>query len=273
MKKKRLIGMILLVILLVVLIAVIAIGIRFKNTVGVALNWDNIVSFVNSRRLDSEDIKTKMEHNENKMKKIADDSPHINIRGDFTPEEKQAFSEGKITREDAVGIIQGETTLDDVLAGKPEAPPGNEPAKTDIPEKEQPVNTEPADTKDPAETNDTPDVPKDRASEIVAELYVIQAEFISQLEAIGDLAYADYKATRYDRTKVVSIVDSYMGTASALEAECDNKVNTMLKELKAELEKAGGDQSIVKEIRNFYYNEKSLKKSYYLNKMYDEDYK
>ena len=279
MKKKRLIGIILLVILLVVLIAVIAIGIRFRNTLGVALNWDNIVSFVNSQRLDSEDIKAKMEHNENKMKELADDSPHINIRGDFTPEEKKAFSEGKITREDAVNIIKGETTLDDVMAGKPEAPPGKEPAQTNASQTEQPSggngssqSTEPQQTV-PTDTEPVPEEPKDRASEIVAELYVIQAEFIAELEAIGDLAYADYKATHYDRSKVVSIVDSYMGTASALEAECDNKVNTLLKELKAELEKAGGDQSVVKEIRNFYYNEKSLKKSYYLNRMYDEDYK
>ncbi len=260
MNKKK-IKIILIVILVVILAVLIAIGIRFKNTAGVVFDWDNIVSLVNSVRYNNEDLETKLKDNQTKMEKLAEESPHINIRGDLTEEEKTALNEGKITKDDAVEIIKGDSTLEEILVTKENT------AETGTPKEPKPE--EPP----PPEESKAEDVPKDRASEIVAELYVIQADFLARLEGVGDSAYADYKATHYDRSRVAAIVDSYMGTVTAMEAECDNTIKALLDELSQELQKVGGDQNLVKEIRNFYYNEKSLKKSYYLNKMYQEDYK
>ncbi len=262
MNKKK-IKIILIVILAVILAVLIAIGIRFRNTAGVVFDWDNIVSFVNSVRYDNEDLEAKLNDNQTKMEKLAEESPHINIRGDLTEEEKTALNEGKITKDDAVEIIKGDSTLEEILVTKENT------EGTDIPKEPTPEEAPPPDEPEP----EAESVPKDRVSEIVAELYVIQADFLSRLEGVGDSAYADYKAANYDRTQVASIVDSYMGTVTAMEAECDNTIKALLDELSLELQKVGGDQNLVKEIRNFYYNEKSLKKSYYLNKMYQEDYK
>lgn len=264
MNKKK-IKIILIVILAVILAVLIAVGIRFRNTAGVVFDWDNIVSFVNSVRYNNDDIETKLKDNQTKMEKLAEESPHINIRGDLTDEEKTALNEGKITKDDAVEIIKGDSTLEEILVNKE----NTTETSADAPKEPTSEGTPPPKEPEPEAEN----VPKDRVSEIVAELYVIQADFLARLEGVGDSAYADYKATHYDRSQVASIVDSYMGTVTALEAECDNTINALLDELSQELQKVGGDQNMVKEIRNFYYNEKSLKKSYYLNKMYQEDYK
>lgn len=250
--------------LLVVVLVIL--GVRYKDTVKLVFNWDNISSFVNSQRYTREEIEDKMQQNKQEMEKIAQQDPNINIRGDLTEEENLALKQGKITKEEAVAIVKGDTTLNEVLSAKEEPAGKAEPPGTDKPPKT------PADTKEdkPADALE----PKaDRASEIIAELYVVQADFISRLEALGDRAYEDYRATRCDRTQIMSIVDSYTGEVSSLEAECDGKVSDLLKELKSELTKVGGDLSTVSKIRKFYYNEKSLKKTYYLNRLNDEDYK
>lgn len=131
-----------------------------------------------------------------------------------------------------------------------------------------PSKKEDAGTKPPQEEEKT-----DRPSEIIAELYVIQADFIARLEAMGDRAYEQYKDLHYDRSKITSIIEGFTGEVTALETECDNKVKALLTELEAELKKVGGDTAVVSEIRKYYYTEKSLKKTYYLNKLNDEDYK
>lgn len=282
MKKKKIIKITLLSILAVIVVTLGALGIRYRNIVRIVFNWDNIVSFVNSRK-STDEIEKKMETNKAKMEKIAEENPLINIRGELTAEEAKAYAEGKITQEEAVRIVKGDATLEEILAAKepkeepePEEKPADEktgqkpsdvkseePVKTDTPKKDETVETQA-----PAKNEET-----DKVSALVAELYVVQADFISRLEALGDQAYADYKACHYDRNQIVTIVDSYTGTVGTMEAECDAKVRALLKELETELKAVGGDLGLVKEIRDYYYDEKSLKKSYYLNKMNDEDYK
>lgn len=263
MNKKK-IKIILIVILAVILSVLIAIGIRFRNTVGLIFDWDNIVSFVNSVRYNNDDLETRLKDNQTKMEKVAEESPHINIRGDLTEEEKTAYNDGKISKDEAIKIVKGDSTLDEILTTK---------ENTGQSGKDTPKEPTEEETPPPSESKPEEEKPKDRVSEIVAELYVVQADFIARLEAVGDSAYADYKATVYDRAQIPAIVDSYTGTVTQMEAECDNTIDALLSELSAELQKVGGDQNLVKEIRSFYYNEKSLKKSYYLNKMYQEDYK
>ena len=49
---------------------------------------------------------------------------------------------------------------------------------------------------------------------------------MNRLEAVGNQAYADYKATSYDRSQVMTIVDSYTATVGAMESECDGGIGT-----------------------------------------------
>jgi hypothetical protein len=275
MKKKKIIITALLSLLAVIVIVFAALCIKYNGIANLVFNWDNIVSFVNSQRYSSKQLEDKMASNKAKMDKIAEDDPNINIRGDLTEEESKALSEGKITREEAVSIVKGDTTLEKVLASKENSAPKDEkePQKPETNNGKEDKPKEPEATKPKEDTPPKEESPKDRVSEIIAELYVIQADFIAQLEAVGDQAYADYKAIRYKRDQIPAIVDSYTGTVSVMERQCDEKVASLLKELEAELIKVNGDLNTVKEIKKYYYNEKSLKKSYYLNKMNDEDYK
>ena len=275
MKKKKIIITALLSLLAVIVIVFAALCIKYNGIANLVFNWDNIVSFVNSQRYSSKQLEDKMASNKAKMDKIAEDDPNINIRGDLTDEESKALSEGKITKEEAVSIVKGDTTLEKVLASKENSTPKDEkePQKPETNNGKEDKPKEPEATKPKEDTPPKEESPKDRVSEIIAELYVIQADFIAQLEAVGDQAYADYKAIRYKRDQIPAIVDSYTGTVSVMERQCDEKVASLLKELEAELIKVNGDLNTVKEIKKYYYNEKSLKKSYYLNKMNDEDYK
>jgi hypothetical protein len=275
MKKKKIIITALLSLLAVIVIVFAALCIKYNGIANLVFNWDNIVSFVNSQRYSTKQLEDKMASNKAKMDKIAEDDPNINIRGDLTEEESKALSEGKITREEAVSIVKGDTTLEKVLASKENSAPKDEkePQKPETNNGKEDKPKEPEATKPKEDTPPKEESPKDRVSEIIAELYVIQADFIAQLEAVGDQAYADYKAIRYKRDQIPAIVDSYTGTVSVMERQCDEKVASLLKELEAELIKVNGDLNTVKEIKKYYYNEKSLKKSYYLNKMNDEDYK
>lgn len=275
MKNKKILKIVLLSILAVIVIVVAALCIRFKDALRL-VTWDNIVSLVNSQRYSTDELETQLDDNKKKMETIAVESPHINIRGDLTEEESTALKEGKITKDDAVGIVKGDTTLEEVLASKDgQASQGENKPSGSQTEGDKPPESKPAENESPKPENEPPaeEAPKDRVSEIVAELYVVQADFIARLEAVGDAAYADYKAIHYDRSQITAIVDSYTGTVANLEAECDATVRALLSELETELNKVGGDLSLVSEIRQFYYKEKSLKKSYYLNKMNDEDYK
>lgn len=307
MKKKKILKILIPVIAVILAVAVF-LGIKFKNTLSLVFDWDNAVSFVNSQRYSREEIENQMKDNKNKMEKIAEENPHINIRGDLTEEEIKALSEGKITKEDAVAIVKGDLTLEEAIKEKdnssaPQSADGKseetssaeeetpadkplpkpEPGKKDeeVPSSGKKPQTEVSPPKDnttdanapPSPGKDEPEPPKDRPSEIIAELYVAQADFMGRLEAMGDRAYQDYKNTHYDRNQITSIVDSYSAEVSTMEKECDAKVRALLTELEAELKKVDGDLSVVKDIRAFYYKEKSLKKTYYLNRLNDEDYK
>ncbi len=263
-KRKKKLRKTILGIVIILLVVITAICIRFRNVVRMVVNWDNIMAYVNSQRYSKEDLEKQMADNKAKMEKIAKENPLVDIRGELTEEEKTALANGEITKEQAKKIVKGHTTLKEIRENKKKE---NESKKD---ESSNPQNTTP---KPDADKGKPTTELNGRVSEIVSELYVIQADFISRLEAIGDSAYADYKATNYDRSKVMSIVDSYTGTVGAMESECDKKVNSLIKELNVELEKAGEDKTLAKDIQKYYYTEKSLKKSYYLDRLNDEDYK
>ena len=270
MKKKKTVKIVILSVLALLLVLIVFLGVRYRGIVKIALNFENIKAFVTSQLSDRESLEKQMEENKKKMEKLAEEDPNINIRGDLTEEEAEALREGKITYEEAVAIVKGDTTLDKMLKAEDPPPSDKDPPKQKESgePKEEDLKDTPPEKKEPVST-----APKDRASEIIAELFVLQAAFISKLENVGDRAYADYKATHYDRSKVMDIVNGYTGEVGVLETECDTKVRALLSELEAELTKVGGDLGVVKEIRKHYYEEKRLKKAYYMDRLDDEDYK
>jgi len=301
---RKIIKRILLAILILLLLVIGGLCIKYRNTLSLILDWDNIVSFFNSQWYSSKDLEDQIAQSDATMEKRIKEEG-IDVRKP-TAEEEKALANGEITGAQLTKIIQGKSTLKkeiDKNKKKQQPKQDKKPVKEEKPKQEQnpddganngtsgnsagnaggntsvPVSGEqsPQNPSTPApkpqEKPPASQKPQDRKSEIVAELYVIQAEVISSIEQIGDRAYEDYKKTHYDRSKVMDIVDSYTAEVGELERQCDKKVAALIKELNGILDKEGSDRSFSNEIRDYYYQQKSLKKSYYLNKLNDEDYK
>ena len=246
---------IVLIVFSILLVIIVALGIWQR---------DNIKSFVNFLKYSEEEISQKIDDNNKKMDDIVETTEYIDVKkGGFTPEEEKALTSGEISEEEAIKIMRGQTSLEEIKTQNQEKDE-SKPALEKMPDKKSeqaPPESKPVE--EPEEKNMT-----DEASNIVAELYVVKANFISQLENTGQQMYNEYIATHYDPTKIMSIVDKYLPVVSQLEAECDATINNLLSELKTALENGGGDLSLINEIRQYYYKEKSLKKSYYMNLIY-----
>lgn len=243
------------------------VGVLIVSLVALAV-WqrDNIVSIINSVRYSEAQLSKKIEHNNEKLQEIVDNTEYINIRGGLTPEEEQALSSGEITVEDAINLVRGSTSLEQIRANTAEdASAETSTAKTDAQTSLDEKSAENSNNQSGEQKNET-DVMTDEVSAIVAELYVVKSDFVSRLNNMGSQAYSEYVASGSDRSQLNSIIEKYISAAGSLESECDQKVASLLTRLEAALKKGGGDLSLVSEIRQYYYNEKALTKSYYLNK-------
>lgn len=159
-----------------------------------------------------------------------------------------------------------------------------------VPENEQqipPITTTPEDTSStpptPSEgtggdktaeetTSPEPEAPVVNVGEIVnkhvAKLYIIKNRFVTELASVETKIKAQYGALPKDQKVPASrkeIAKQYISVVSDLELECDAAVDEILAQLKAELQAAGADISIVDTVRTQYEEEKSLKKAYYLD--------
>lgn len=115
----------------------------------------------------------------------------------------------------------------------------------------------------------TPQQPQpDDTAASVAKLYIIKSNFVSQLSSIEKeitSAYVSLPKEQQTPASRKSIAGEYISTVADLELECDAQVEAILSELKAKLEAASKDTSVVETIRQAYENEKSLKKAYYMD--------
>lgn len=106
-------------------------------------------------------------------------------------------------------------------------------------------------------------------SRYMAQLYKLQNEFTAKAEETikrGDRYYEEIKAHPKDSVARANTISSFTPVVRGLEKECDEKVETVISELKKELEAIGSDTAIIETIRKTYANEKQLKLSYYANK-------
>lgn len=244
----------LLVFLCVLIVAAVALGIWQR---------ENILSFVNSLRYSETQITAKLDDNNKKMEKLVEDTDYIEIRGGLTEEEEKALRNNEISPEEAVKLVRGQTTLEEIKTSQTQAQPTD--GQTSPPVQQSPP-AEDQKTAEPEKEPSKEEVMKDNVSDIIAQLYVVKSDFVNRLNGIGAQAYEIYKANGSDKSSLTSIAEGFAPEIGALESECDGKVDDLLAQLKTELEKGGGDLSLVTEVKKYYYNEKSLTKSYYLNK-------
>ena len=107
-----------------------------------------------------------------------------------------------------------------------------------------------------------------RVSELVAKMYSIKADFITQLSAFESRIISEYKAlpkeqrTSATKTRIVSENMSYV---MGLEAQCDAQVKAVTDELTAIMTANGKPTTLVDQINAAYVSEKEIKKAYYVS--------
>lgn len=180
----------------------------------------------------------------------------------LTEEETKKLSNGEITEQQAV----------DIVLGKPEEPAvtadsGENSGNTG---EQQP---EPAPVPD-AVVSDETKAKNDEIAQLIGEMYVLKAKFSGDLSAIESWVKGEYwvYTLQYGEGNVPSSIKMKIGReayakATALEVDCDSKVNAILSRITTLLTETGQSTKLVDEIRAAYDNEKMLAKSYYMSQI------
>ncbi len=150
----------------------------------------------------------------------------------LSQEAVQMLQEGTLTEEEAVHIMTGKATLKEIKENKSQI-------------KNEETN------KNSYETN--PNI-----SNLVAKLYVLRAKYVGRLDALVAQGKAELSAGKVKKSELAK---KYIGLGTSLEAECDAQIEGILAQIQAELQKSGGDTSLIPRIRAAYNQEKSIKKS------------
>jgi len=247
----------------------------------VYFNWNTVMGVIDGLRYSEEDVVRKQEENKQELQKFLDENKDVTVR-DLTDEENQALASGEISEEDAVKIITGTATLDDVKkqngdVAKPPEPAENgstvqAPSGTEAPPvtKPEPSGEAPSVPVNPPAVTPAPEPEKTSdqiISELIATLYVQKSVYLSRLDNLESTLGAEFeKVPKNEKgAEKKRIIAKYMPVIIEWEKTCDGVVYGILDQIEAELIKSGKDLSIIDKIDEAYKNEKRLKKAYYIN--------
>lgn len=188
--------------------------------------WNNIEALRYFATYSEEERQNKLDENEKAISDILDGMSGIDISR-LSDEAVKMLQNGELTEEEAIAIITNKTTLDEIKSGKATL------------------------------SNDSSNL-----ENLIAKIYVLRSTYVGKLDSLVSQAYGEYKAGGDSD----AIVDKYIGIASGMEGECDGQIESLLSQIKTELEKTGGDMSLINQIRTTYKNEKSIKKGDLLSK-------
>ena len=217
--------------------------------------WDVLMILKTGITETPEMISQKIDTQETKQQRALQDAGVTNVRP-LDEEEKKELADGNITEDDAVKIVTGQVTMEDI---KNNTNTGGETSKTNTQEtnQENKVNNNSAQT----------DATNQKVAELVGKIYVLEARFTSELSALEKWAINEYesvsKAEKPNKKKELQKVG--FPKLAQLEKECDDEVEIVLAELKSVLEKAGQSTDLVNQIREAYQDKKVLKKSFYIS--------
>lgn len=262
--------------------------------ISVTVYWQfgNIKALYYSFRYSSDQIDDMDSDNQKILDSVLKENPSINIRPTTDAEDK-LHGEGLITDDELKSLIMGQTTVADIFGQdvmlnddkklilpdgtaftKDAAEQMREERKKQISENN--VNRNDSSKGQQSDANQTDNSANngnssnksdadDKASAYVAQMYVLRSNFCSRLDSIYSQAVSYYNGISGEKPDKASVAKKFYSSASALEKECDAEVETILSELKSTLESSGQDTSMVSKIREYYNNEKSIKKAQYIN--------
>ena len=233
-KKKK----IFLWILIVFVIASLSLAWYFKDTIKVVIGGITETP---------EQLQERKENLDNKQKEALEKAGLDNIRP-LDETEKEELDKGNITKDEAIEIITGKTTLDDIKQNKENVQSGK-------PEQQAPAS-KPVDNS-----------ANERVAQLVGEIYVLEANFTSQLNSLEAWALSQFEPVPMEQkaAKKKELAAIGFPKLAALERECDTKVEAILSELNEVLKASGQGTELVDQIRNAYEEKKIVTKSHYIS--------
>lgn len=201
---------------------------------------NNISAIVSTVTKTEEEIKKELDAGKKNLETDLKEKYNATVITDFTAEEEKKIMKGEITQQQVA----------DIIAKKSE-------------EIKKENNTESKKTQKDNKASKIDELIGDKA----IELYSLKAYYLGKLGQMEADVKKDYIALPKEKKNLIGkqqLINKYMGTATSLLKQCDDKVNGLLKELEKDLKALNADLSIIKTIRDSYENEKALKKAYYL---------
>lgn len=251
-------------------IFLIVLGILAAIIAGITVwQWQNIKAVIYFLNYSQEDLDEMYESNQKTLDEALEGFSTAKPR-DLTEEEKNALKNNIITEEEAIDISLGKTTLEEVKKSKNLQGENGETETS--PEKSTAGETKPGQQGNNPQNQSDKKIgteENDNISKLIAKLYVLKSSYIGRLDGLEAEGLAEYSKTpKEQRTSAWrgSMISKYSARISAWEAECDAAVEGIISEIRRELNKNGGDTSIIQTIRSTYQNEKQIKKASYLNK-------
>lgn len=198
-----------------------------------AWQWDNIQAARYGLTMDKDTLSQRIEEN---RKALDDAMNQYEVPSyEFSREEISQLTDGSLSTEDAAKKLLESTTQPDTVPAEPQntAETEQQAAEAEIREK-------------------------------IAQMYVLQATYEGQLQAVVQEAIDEYSAGEHTAERRAQVVYDRMDYLMALEAECDQKVAAVVSRLRELLKATGQDDTLAKQVEETYKEEKSLKKAAYI---------
>lgn len=212
---------------------------------------EEIKAFGVSRQYSTKELEDQLAGNDQTIRDAVEASSDVTVRAP-TDEEREALRDGSLTQEELVNRLTG---------GGQSAAPASKPEGAKEPEKEEDSN---------AETARKQEEYQQKLSALIAKVYVLREEYTNALEDMETAAKADYYALpdgQRSVSKLAPLVSSYLAKATALEKECDGKMDEVIAEMERLIKENNGDMSLADTVFNTYVKEKSIKKAWYLSRL------
>lgn len=199
--------------------------------------WENITALkymlTNSTEENSDMLKESEKVINNIVEKLSDEGLSA------LPEEAvEMMNNGELTEKDAADIISGKITVDEIK---------NKNNST--------TNTEISNQNTTESSN---------ISNLVAQIYSLRSSFVGKLDSLIAQAKAEWSAGGVNKKDFIS---KYIGLGTSLEGQCDAQFESIISQIREELKRTGGDESIISELKKAYKNEKTAKKASILSKI------
>ena len=217
---------------------------------------DNLKAIHAATQHTSAELEEKLEENQQMIQEAVKAAGEVTV-GEISEEDRQAFRDGSMTQEELV----------ERLTNGGEGEPREEPASTSRPESGGKTDA-PAVSEKSEQSAES--AYQKELSALIAKVYVLREEYTLALDTMYADAKAEYlalPAEKRTKTQLLKMARGYLSRASALEKECDGKMDEIVRAMETLIRDNNGDLGLVDTVVYTYANEKSLKKSWYMSKL------